>query len=206
MLKIFKNHTLKTCLLDDFMYYENRQKIMQEEKARLLVRNFESPYFVPAALGPPRMLNCVVELPPSEVENVSNLNDDPTSLKRTSVSASEKVSPESNVADAGSARNENPEQVAVQAKDNVSALKIGSLTINSRQADSKPSISASAGAAANTNTKPFDVVTVGSVPLKINGITESSGILTVGTIPLDPRALLVDKGAGVLLKMGPNGN
>ncbi|KAH1041263.1 hypothetical protein AAZX31_09G030900 [Glycine max] len=33
MLKIFKNNTLKTSLLDDFMYYENRQKIMQDEKA-----------------------------------------------------------------------------------------------------------------------------------------------------------------------------
>ncbi|XP_048321340.2 YTH domain-containing protein ECT4 isoform X1 [Ziziphus jujuba] len=194
MLKIFKNHTLKTSLLDDFMYYENRQKIMQEEKARLLVRSFESPYFVPAALGPPRKLNCVVELPPSEVENVSNLSDDPTSLKRTSVSSSEKVSSESNVTDTTIARNEIPEQIAVEAKDNVSTLKIGSLTIHSRQGDSKPSIAA--------NIEPFDAVTAGSVPQKINGITESSGILTVGTIPLDPRALLVDKGAGGLLKNG----
>ena len=47
MLKIFKNNTLKTSLLDDFMYYENRQKIMQDEKAKLSVKSFGSPLFVP---------------------------------------------------------------------------------------------------------------------------------------------------------------
>lgn len=192
MLKIFKNHILKTSLLDDLVYYENRQKIMQEEKTRLLIRSFESPYFVPA-LGPPRKLNCVVELPPSEVENVSHLSDDPTSSKRSSISASENASSESNVANTN-ATYENSEQIALEGKDDVSTLKIGSLTINSKQADSNPSATA-AGAA---NTEPFDVVTVGSVPLKINGMTESSGILTVGTIPLDPRALLVQKGGGLV--------
>ncbi|KAK9161799.1 hypothetical protein Syun_008140 [Stephania yunnanensis] len=38
MLNIFKSHSFKTSILDDFMYYEERQKIMQEEKARLLVK------------------------------------------------------------------------------------------------------------------------------------------------------------------------
>ena len=47
MLKIFKKHTLKTPFLDDFMQYENRQKIMQDEKAKLSVKSFGSPLFVP---------------------------------------------------------------------------------------------------------------------------------------------------------------
>ena len=45
ILKIFKNYTLKTFLLDDFMYYENRQKVMQEEKAKFLSKrklNYEN--------------------------------------------------------------------------------------------------------------------------------------------------------------------
>ena len=34
MLKIFKDHTSKTCILDDFGFYEARQKTMQEKKAK----------------------------------------------------------------------------------------------------------------------------------------------------------------------------
>ncbi|KAK4771715.1 hypothetical protein SAY86_013490 [Trapa natans] len=34
MIKIFKDHSSKTCLLDDFEFYENRQKVIQEKKAK----------------------------------------------------------------------------------------------------------------------------------------------------------------------------
>ncbi|XP_056683252.1 YTH domain-containing protein ECT2 isoform X2 [Spinacia oleracea] len=34
MLKIFKEHTSKTCILDDFGFYEVRQKTIQEKKAK----------------------------------------------------------------------------------------------------------------------------------------------------------------------------
>ncbi|XP_058086100.1 YTH domain-containing protein ECT2 isoform X2 [Magnolia sinica] len=34
ILKIFKDHSSKTCILDDFMFYEGRQKTMQEKKAK----------------------------------------------------------------------------------------------------------------------------------------------------------------------------
>ncbi|XP_047317101.1 YTH domain-containing protein ECT4-like [Impatiens glandulifera] len=34
MLKIFKSHPSKTCILDDFVFYEARQKIIQEKKAK----------------------------------------------------------------------------------------------------------------------------------------------------------------------------
>ncbi|XP_020579827.1 uncharacterized protein LOC110024289 [Phalaenopsis equestris] len=36
MLKIFKEHTSKTSILDDFGFYENRQKVMQEKRAKQL--------------------------------------------------------------------------------------------------------------------------------------------------------------------------
>jgi hypothetical protein len=36
MLKIFKDHVSRTCILDDFLFYENRQKLMQEKKAKQL--------------------------------------------------------------------------------------------------------------------------------------------------------------------------
>ena len=34
MLKIFKEHVSKTSILDDFGFYENRQKLMQEKRAK----------------------------------------------------------------------------------------------------------------------------------------------------------------------------
>ncbi|PON64868.1 YTH domain containing protein [Parasponia andersonii] len=186
MLKLFKNQILKSSLLDDFLYYENRQKIIQEEKARLLVRSFESPFFV-SALGPPRKLNCVVEMPPSKIENANNLSDDPNNSKKTIISTPMQVSSEPNVTQKYS-RNEKSEQTCVEGKDSVSALKIGSLSINPKPADPITSV----GASTVTNTGTFDV-TIGSVPIKLNGSAESHGILTVGTIPLDPRTLLVGK-------------
>jgi hypothetical protein len=34
MLKIFKEHVSKTSILDDFPFYENRQNLMQEKRAK----------------------------------------------------------------------------------------------------------------------------------------------------------------------------
>ena len=34
MLKIFKDHVCKTSILDDFGFYDNREKMMQERKAK----------------------------------------------------------------------------------------------------------------------------------------------------------------------------
>lgn len=34
MIKIFKEHSSKQCILDDFEFYEDRQKRIQEKKAK----------------------------------------------------------------------------------------------------------------------------------------------------------------------------
>lgn len=34
LIKIFKEHSSKTCILDDFGFYEGRQKTIQEKKAK----------------------------------------------------------------------------------------------------------------------------------------------------------------------------
>lgn len=185
MLRIFKNHMMKTSLLDDFMYYEDRQKIMQDERSRFLVRNFETPFLV-TALGPPRKLNPVRELPRSKEEKDTKLNDENNS-ERSVVSASEHISSNLDVKDA-SIRNENSEKKALEAKDDTaSTLEIGSLAINPKQVD----FESSAGDGTATS-KNVDVVTVGSIPVRVNGFAESLGTLTVGTIPLDPRALKLE--------------
>ncbi|XP_051129706.1 YTH domain-containing protein ECT2-like [Andrographis paniculata] len=39
MLHIFQNYPFKTSLMDDFMYYESRQRILHEERAKLQMRS-----------------------------------------------------------------------------------------------------------------------------------------------------------------------
>lgn len=184
MLKIFKSYTSKTSLIDDFMYYENRQKILQEEKARLLIKTYESPFLVPV-LDPPRKLNFLLDLPASEDDKI-------TKQKNLSVPEKNVTAPAEHLS-----LDENPQHI-IDEKSGGDILKIGSLSINPKQARSKPPLEGSTAAAGS---KLVDVVTVGSLPVKVNGFSNSSGFLTVGTIPLDPRALQMDE-AGVSSKNG----
>lgn len=192
MLKIFKNHNLKTSLLDDFMYYENRQKIMQEEKAKLLIKSYEGPLFIPA-LEPPRKLNYVVETPRSKDGKISNLNVDLDGLKQTSNSSPEQIVSNPDITSSNSVEDK-AEKIAAENEDISSTLKIGSVTITPKQVETKPSVGVA-------NKERTDVLTVGSMQVKVNGYAESSGILKVGSIPLDPRALQLDKG-GASVKNG----
>jgi hypothetical protein len=224
MLKTFKNHPLRTSILDDFVYYENRQKIMQEEKARLMFKSFRSPLFVPA-LNPAMELNGLVQQPPhkdermkhndlnnlkktdgNKYEKIMNPNDcnswkkvetnkdekiidhDLHSFKNTGTSAIKQLSSDSDVTI--SSRGKDSGQVTVDADDDIgSVLKSGSPDINPKQTESNSLLSAA--------NKSADIVTVGSMPVKVNGMTESSGFLTVGTIPLDPRSVQLDKDGAV---------
>ncbi|KAB5544609.1 hypothetical protein DKX38_012721 [Salix brachista] len=220
MLKMFKNLPLKTSILDDFVYYENRQKIMQEEKARLMFKSFQSPLFVPA-LNPAHELNGLVQkslekdesmtdlnslkkTEPNKYKKIMNLNDHNSwkktetnkdekivdlnefnGSKNTGTSATKQLSSDSNVTI--SSRDKDSGQDTADADDDTGpVLKIGSLDINPTQVESKFSPTAA--------NKSADIVTVGSMPVKVKRIAESSGFLTVGTIPLDPRSLQLDKG------------
>ncbi|KAJ6357174.1 hypothetical protein OIU78_005119 [Salix suchowensis] len=227
MLKIFKNQPLKTSILDDFMYYENRQKIMLEEKGRLMFKSFRSPLFIPA-LNPAIELNGHAKQPShkdesmkhndlnstkktdeNKNEKIMNPNDcnswkkvetnkdekvkhhnDHNSLKNTGTSATEQLYSDVTI----SSRGKDSEQATVDSDDDIgSVLKIGSLDIDPKQSESNPLLSAA-------NKSAF-FVTVGSMPVKVNGMSESSGFLTVGTIPLDPRSVQLDKD-GALGKLG----
>ncbi|KAL5784832.1 hypothetical protein ACOSQ2_007224 [Xanthoceras sorbifolium] len=187
MLKIFNYHPMDTSIFDDFMYYEKRQKFMQEEKARLLFKSFDCPFFVPA-LGLADKLNCVVV--PSKEDEKLNKNTDPNSFIKTETSAADIGSSNTDVVNS-STRNENIEQVGVEAKDDImSTLNIGSLTINPKPAESDP---LSESSTAVPKSEKVDIFTVGSMPIKVNGFIGSSGILNVGTIPLNPKALQLDR-------------
>ncbi|KAG2590791.1 hypothetical protein PVAP13_5NG414400 [Panicum virgatum] len=43
MLNIFKNFSCKTSILDDFDFYENRQKVMQDRRSKPLTTSFDHP-------------------------------------------------------------------------------------------------------------------------------------------------------------------
>ncbi|KAM0007771.1 putative YTH domain-containing protein [Helianthus debilis subsp. tardiflorus] len=178
MLKVFKNYAKKTSLLDDFMYYENRQKILQEEKARLLVKSFGTPVFVPV-LHPPRKLT-----------NFYSSASDEKSGKENDINTSDSNSV---------ANNDNRQLADEKSNDNISRFK--SLSISSEQVETKPVESGGGASVSAVSAEPVNIVTVGSMPVKVNGFGESSGFLTVGTIPLDPKALQVKEG-GVSTKMG----
>lgn len=186
MLKIFKNQTTKTSLLDDFLYYENRQKIMQEEKSRLLIRSY--PSFVPV-LDPPRKLNCGIGLPSNEEEQVTRHTETFNSEKM--MAPSSVLTSSYPVTSNASSTNGNSKHYKLGGKDDfTSTLTIGSLSINSKQTESIPT---AAVASTRACSELDNIVTVGSMPVKINGFAESARLLTVGTIPLDPKALQLDK-------------
>ncbi|XP_071701967.1 uncharacterized protein [Rutidosis leptorrhynchoides] len=170
MLKVFKNYVSKTSILDDFMYYESRQKILLEEKARLLIKSCVTPVYTPA-LHPPRKLNGFSDLTSSKDDNSGQNNDiDPSHSNVPSVAGTDHT------------------QLVDEKPTEDDVLRLRSLAISSPdQTETKPvenTVSASAVSS--------DVLTVGSMPIKVNGFGESSsGFITVGTIPLDPKALKV---------------
>ncbi|KAL0457543.1 UNVERIFIED_CONTAM: YTH domain-containing protein ECT2 [Sesamum latifolium] len=192
MLQIFKNYTSKTSLLDDFMYYENRQRILHEERSRLLRKSYENPYLVPL-LDPPRKLQTPHDSPSIGDVNGTEGDTNLTIVNRNKVPAGDesdgsmknhsapsgRVSLDFNGDDLTSVSGSC--QVSADGVANVAdVLKISSLTIEPE--------SGCDAVSNTTNGEMVNVVTIGSMPVKVMG-TASSGFLTVGTIPLDPRAL-----------------
>ncbi|KAI3469231.1 hypothetical protein Pfo_025894 [Paulownia fortunei] len=203
MLQIFKSYTVKTSLLDDFMYYENRQRIMQEERARLLIKSYENPYLVPL-LDPPRKLQSIHDSP--SIGGVNGAKHDANNLtivnkNKDSADGESDCSAKNHSASTGQVSlDTNPNNLkGVGGSCQVSAdgepivvdeLKISTYTIHSDEPESGCSLP-TAAVSNTTNSELVNVVTIGSMPVKVMG-TESSGFLTVGTIPLDPRALQRD--------------
>lgn len=202
MLKIFKSYTSKTSLLDDFMYYENRQRILQGERARLFMKSYENPYLVPL-LDPPRKLQSVHDFPPigdvkgakHDINNLTIVNKSEVSSSAVSTwSTKDHAEPKGQIAletnPNNSASGPGRSQVLAHEMPNaVDELKISGLSIDSDEAGSGRTFAATTTASSKTNSEMGNVVTIGSMPVKVKD-SESSGFLTVGTIPLDPRTLL----------------
>ncbi|OIV95956.1 hypothetical protein TanjilG_27060 [Lupinus angustifolius] len=199
MLEIFKNHTLNSSLLDDFMYYENRQKIMQDEKGKFLIKSFESP-FIPNLEGQ-HNLNFAVNTPAVNDVNNSKPKDDVDNFKQNS-KPKDDADTEIQISTSGPQQIVNTsnvlpsiklvdEKVEVDKEDISSILKIGSVIITPKPVGTKQFVGVS-------SKERTEVVTVGSMQVKVKGFAESSGILKVGSIPHGTRSLQLGKGDGVV--------
>ncbi|CAN8321222.1 unnamed protein product [Cochlearia groenlandica] len=177
VLKIFKDHAERTSLLDDFLYYENRQRVMHSERNRLPYRTFLSsiPSPRPDFSDKDKKISMeAVKEPPAETK------DGPS---------------KSGVNEEITVKEEEEEEKTTSVQ-----KKISSLTINQTGTDSD-STSGSHSNQSHIKSKPLpsvsdqktnpsevadasvsdgkDIVKVGSVPIKVTTVT-------VGTIPMDP--------------------
>lgn len=183
VLKIFKGHAERTSLLDDFAYYENRQRVMHDERNRLPYRSFLSPVPVPrpdfsdsnkkSSVDAFKIPSVTSSSETKEVPLKSDGNEE-TTVKEDTTSIQKKIT-----------------SLTISPTDTDSNPTTGS-HLNHSQAKSKPSPSVS-----DKKTDPPEVVDsllsedsntvkVGSVPIKVTGSPPS---VTVGTIPLDPSSL-----------------
>lgn len=202
MLKIFKNYSSNRSLLDDFMFYESRQRILQEEKSRLRIKSYGNPYLLPT-LNPPHEFS-IHDLPSGVHDEVHDVNNSRIvkgssdgewdSSEKNALSPIEHVSLDTDDSNSTTA-NENCKVLADGEANACDELMIGSLSTTSK---GSPDSECPLPATTAVNTESVNILTVGSMPVKVNTFAESTGFLTIGTIPLDPRAL-----CGDLRKIGP---
>ncbi|KAJ8573975.1 hypothetical protein K7X08_010486 [Anisodus acutangulus] len=162
------------------------KKILQEEKTKLLMRSYENPFLVPV-LDPPRKLNSIFDFPSSEGETISKHNDCEQSENCVVPAELDLIDSKTNKKNASDGK-----FVVDEDHNTETVLRIASLTINPKDLKSQPPEAECTTALTVASAESVDVVTVGSMPVKVGGFAESSGIILIGTIPLDPRALQRD--------------
>lgn len=158
-----------------------------------MVKSYENSLILPR-IEPPHKLNVVLNLAIKENAKVEKNNNE-SNLEKAPISTNQVLAEkEAKVSDTFAATNKVEEESGL--------LKIGSLSINPKKAGLKP-VGGGGGAAAAVDSgapapapapetltaKLVDVVTVGSMPVKVNGFANSVGLMTFGTIPLDAGAL-----------------
>ncbi|XXG79010.1 hypothetical protein AAC387_Pa09g0172 [Persea americana] len=137
-----------------------------------------------------------LEQPPKADDKRTKHNDMNRSGK--TVVGEEQVMTELDIRTSSSSRKDTKHEGVEDVNEATSIMKISSLSIGSRglkegNAD-KSKGNADKSGCVTGGPAPIDVVTVGSMPVKVNGfVNSSSAILTVGTISIDPKALKLKK-------------
>ncbi|PKA51539.1 Cleavage and polyadenylation specificity factor CPSF30 [Apostasia shenzhenica] len=170
MLRLFKNAPLETSILDDFLHYEERERIMFEEKSTILERRQNDSQIFPAAFVPSENANGVIG------KDTTACHEKPAESKNQQDGIVQQpliddvVSPGANTLDSNVT---NIEQL--RADDVNSILKIGSMLINSK--DETHNVSSS-----------NDVITIGSMHIKVGPKDLGApGVLTFGSFPVHPK-------------------
>lgn len=217
MLNIFKTSPLKTSILDDFMFYEERQKIMQEEKSRFLGRSYTS--YLPAVV-PINKGNATGEQTVSankfKKEEGKQLD---VAIEQAKKADAKQTIGQPPMAETIPAKESKTSGTAGPSNEQKFTSKVDATRLSEVKEDAKPkgdgkphlevvdanvassiekmnalSIVSEEGEAnchknmIEESSTPSDVVTVGSMHFKVNGAGEiSSKTITIGTIPIEPK-------------------
>lgn len=220
ILKIFKSSPLKTSILDDFMFYEERQKVMQEEKSRFTGQSYS--IYIPAVVSWQKPGNFPDQNDSadqtaetgdqsSEALNLSVSSNDKqgfdNKVSKTSISAN--IEHEKNSGDDGLC----PHQItlepdAIKPSDHQITTIANAIKPSDDKKDDSPdqkggddvagsvikmrslSIGSGEGSRVAVESTHSDVVTVGSMHIKVNGTTEvASKDSMMGSISVEPKAV-----------------
>lgn len=188
MLKIFKNYSTKTSILDDFEYYEDREKAMRDKKLRLHAKQLQPLASVGAQIESKKSVEHLRQSD-GKVDNSADLK---VTDYGTPVSCVEESDIKHIVSASPIERGEERYQIKV-----VGAKKDDHKGVNSNSADPpierKEEKSQTKVVDAKDNHRGVSsnsptVLTVGTMAIDTRGIDyDSPGVLTVGTIPIDTR-------------------
>lgn len=214
MLKIFKNYSTKTSILDDFEYYEDREKAMRDKKLRLHAKQLQPLVHVGAQIDLKKSEEHLRQSD-GKVENSSDLK---VTDYGTPVSRVEEADIKHTVSFSPVERGEDNygtpcvEETDIKHTVSVSPVERGEERCQSKAAGAKKDDYKGVNAnipvcpvekkEVRSQVKVFDakdndkgvnsnsptVLTVGTVAIDTRGINyDSPGVLTVGTIPIDTR-------------------
>lgn len=176
MLRIFKAASLDTSILDDFMHYEERQRILFEEKSRIFGRRYNNAQFFPPAFVPSKKFDSdsVIEKAAVAAAADESTAASESAVKETNSTAAEEqhppepdereeTQPKENISSREISGDSEPSEAAVQSPNKPTNLVIlghskdliGSLLIDSKAVEDL------------TITSQNDVITVGSMHIKV---------------------------------------
>lgn len=208
MLRIFKKASLETSILDDFIHYEERQRILVEEKSRISGRRYNGQFF-PSTFVPSKKVDTAIENETSVVAeepdareqhnvcDVTNLKADNQQVEIVKTASDENGASRASGEDPNAFSSCRPASKVMQStgkptdlvilgrsKDQFdngvnSIMKIGSLFIGSKAGEEDPTIDSH-----------NDVITVGSMHIKVGKhAPRPPGVVTVGSNPIDQNGL-----------------
>lgn len=187
MLKIFKNYSTKTSILDDFEYYEDREKAIRDKKLRLHAK-------------PQPLARFGAQIDSKKSEEHLHQSDGKVETSRdlkmtdhdTPVSCVEESDIKHIVSVSPIERGEERCQIKVVGakKDDYKGVNANSPVspIERKEERSEIKVVDAKDNHKGVNSNSSNVLTVGTVAIDTRGINyDSPGVLTVGTIPIDTR-------------------